>query len=104
MPRMDVSYALLRCVVARLLFAFLLPFVVGCMTTKSCQVCRTAALPEVRPGVSGIVFVAGGSGVDRTTTNLTQAVAQSCSPLQVQPVDWQHGRGRYLLDHLDHGN
>jgi pimeloyl-ACP methyl ester carboxylesterase len=50
------------------------------------------------------VFVAGGSGSDRTTTNLTQAVAQSCSPLLVQSVAWQHGRGRYVLDHVDHDN
>ena len=52
-----------------------------------------------------MVFVANGSGDYRTlSANLSQVVAETATPLQVETVTWSHGRWRFLADHLDHGN
>jgi pimeloyl-ACP methyl ester carboxylesterase len=53
----------------------------------------------------GVVFVANGSGDFRTvSTNLSQVVAESSAPLEVDTFVWSHGFGRYVTDHLDHAN
>jgi pimeloyl-ACP methyl ester carboxylesterase len=74
-------------------------------------VCPAAFVGPVRadqppPGAAhGIVFVANGSGDYRTVTrSLVRAVAEERLPLAVETVNWSHGYGRYVLDHVDHRN
>jgi pimeloyl-ACP methyl ester carboxylesterase len=51
------------------------------------------------------VFVANGSGDFRTvSTPLSQVVAETATPLQVETFVWSRGRGRYVTDHVDHAN
>ncbi len=75
--------------------------------------CATAAQrynerhPPIAPTVppAAVAFVANGSGDFRTVTaNLSQVVAEQRVPLQVETVTWSRGRGRYVIDHVDHAN
>jgi pimeloyl-ACP methyl ester carboxylesterase len=76
----------------------------GCCTAHPRAEIRAAALPPCRPAI-GIVFVANGSGDFRTvSTNLGEVLAATGTPLQLETVEWSHGFGRYLVDHLDHCN
>jgi pimeloyl-ACP methyl ester carboxylesterase len=53
----------------------------------------------------GVVFVANGSGDLRTaSTKLSQVVAETSTPLQIETFVWSHGYLRFLADHLDHDN
>jgi pimeloyl-ACP methyl ester carboxylesterase len=61
------------------------------------------ALPPER--VTGVVFCADGAGgLGGTTGVLKQLVTDSRLPLRVEMVEWSHGTGRYLADHLDWRN
>jgi pimeloyl-ACP methyl ester carboxylesterase len=52
-----------------------------------------------------VAFVANGSGDFRTVSeSLSQVVAETSAPLQVETFLWSHGYGRYATDHLDHAN
>jgi pimeloyl-ACP methyl ester carboxylesterase len=59
--------------------------------------------PPVYPveRASGVVYCADGSGgPGGTTAVLQEVVAHVKAPLRVEMVDWSHGRGRYMADHL----
>jgi pimeloyl-ACP methyl ester carboxylesterase len=93
--------------------AYLLPLLAGCCATGvpadvSCRCAypeRHAVLAAPVPAVEGVVYVANGSGDFRTlSANLSRVVTETAGPLQVETVPWSHGRGRFLADHLDHGN
>lgn len=87
-----------------LLFACCLPVFAGCLGPGSRSESHRAILPPRSPP-QGIVFVANGSGDFRTVSeNLGQVVAQTATPLQIETVPWSHGYGRYIIDHMDHGN
>jgi pimeloyl-ACP methyl ester carboxylesterase len=59
--------------------------------------------PPPPPG--GVVFVANGSGGLHTASEgLRRALAGCGAPLQVECVDWSHGAGLFLLDHLNRHN
>jgi len=73
----------------------------GCTTTrnKPTEAPPVALYPVER--ASGVVFCADGSGGPGGTTGVLQSVvAVERAPLRVEMVDWSHGRGRYLSDHL----
>jgi pimeloyl-ACP methyl ester carboxylesterase len=54
---------------------------------------------------AGVVFVANGSGDFRTVSaTLAQAIAETCTPLQVETFVWSHGWGRMVIDHVHHAN
>lgn len=54
---------------------------------------------------SGVVYCADGSGGPGGTTGVLQSVvAAEKTPLRVEMVEWSHGRGRYLADHLHLAN
>src|SRR5262245_44317435 len=84
------------------LFACLLT-VVGCATAAPRGSLPPAPAPTLPP--TAVVFVANGSGDFRTVTkNLTDVVAETGLPLQIETVAWSHGFGRYVTDHIDHAN
>ena len=81
----------------------LLPLFSGCCPPgycpDACQVFSRA------PSPTGIVLVANGSGDFRiSSTSLSEVVAETCAPLQVETFVWSHGRGRFLADHTDYAN
>jgi pimeloyl-ACP methyl ester carboxylesterase len=82
----------------------LLPLLVGCCTAgPRTEVCQPPARPA--PAPVGVAFVANGSGDFRTVSaSLSQVVAETAAPLQVETFVWSHGYGRYVTDHLDHTN
>jgi pimeloyl-ACP methyl ester carboxylesterase len=81
----------------------LLPLLTACAAPGNYPDVCQAAWPA--PSPIGIVFVANGSGDVRTlSANLSQAVAETSAPLQVETFVWSHGRGRSLADHRDHAN
>jgi pimeloyl-ACP methyl ester carboxylesterase len=93
--------------------ACLLPLLAGCCAAGvPAEVHHPPACPEQRavlltpvPAWEGVVFVANGSGDYRSvSTNLSQVMAETATPLQVETALWSHGRWRYLADHLDHAN
>jgi pimeloyl-ACP methyl ester carboxylesterase len=85
-----------------LLLTCLLSLLAGCSATGHCTDTSRAPLPPAPPS-QGVVFVANGSGDFRTvSTNLSQVVAETGMPLQIETVAWSHGYGRYLADHVDH--
>jgi hypothetical protein len=60
---------------------------------------------QAPPPPGGVVFVANGSGGLHTVDpNLRRALADAHAPLQVECVDWSHGTGLFLLDHLNRHN
>jgi pimeloyl-ACP methyl ester carboxylesterase len=80
----------------------LLPLAGGCASTSGNA--PPASLYPVEKA-SGIVLCADGSGGPGGTTQiLQQVVAETRAPLRVEMVDWSHGSGRYLADHLLWGN
>jgi alpha-beta hydrolase superfamily lysophospholipase len=53
------------------------------------------------PGTRGVVFCADGAGGLAGTTHVLQhTVANAGASLQVEFVDWSHGTGRFLADHV----
>lgn len=64
---------------------------------------RPAAPPPLRPldRATTVVYCADGSGGPGGTSGvLGDVVAEARAPLRVEMVEWSHGRGRYLADHL----
>jgi hypothetical protein len=52
-----------------------------------------------------VVFCADGAGgLGETTDTLAHVIAKEGIPLRVEKVEWSHGSGRFLLDHLDRRN
>ena len=52
-----------------------------------------------------MVFCADGAGgLGETTDTLAQVIAAEKVPLRVERVEWSHGEGRFLIDHLDQRN
>jgi pimeloyl-ACP methyl ester carboxylesterase len=48
-----------------------------------------------------VVFCADGAGgLGGTTSSFEQVIAQEKVPLHVEKVEWSHGSGRFLLDHV----
>jgi hypothetical protein len=93
-----------RCAV----FLFTLP--VGCTAGPD----RPVVSPD-RPAVSAarpapdravaVVFCADGAGgLGETTDTLAHVIAAEGVPLRVERVEWSHGAGRFLIDHLDRRN
>jgi pimeloyl-ACP methyl ester carboxylesterase len=89
----------------KLLVVALLPWLAGCLAPgPNPGSYRAAYLPPARCP-AGIVFVANGAGDYRTVTrNLTQVVAETGAPLQIETVLWSRGYRRYLSDQVDHCN
>jgi pimeloyl-ACP methyl ester carboxylesterase len=53
----------------------------------------------------GVVFVANGSGDIRSVSaNLSNVIAETGAPLQLETCPWSHGWGRFLADQTDHAN
>jgi pimeloyl-ACP methyl ester carboxylesterase len=86
------------------LLACSVPLLTGCWSVgyrPDC--CRTIRPPA--PDPVAVAFVANGSGDFRTlSTNLSQVVEETSTPLQIETVRWSHGFGRYITDHVDHAN
>jgi pimeloyl-ACP methyl ester carboxylesterase len=60
-------------------------------------------LPPARPG--GVVFSVDGAGDFQASTRaLTRTIEEQGLPLLVQQVNWSHGYGRILSDHVDHSH
>jgi pimeloyl-ACP methyl ester carboxylesterase len=89
----------------RLLIAGVLPLLTGCLAVGPDPAgYRAAYLPPAAPPAA-IVFVANGAGDFRTLTrNLTQVVAETGAPLQIETVLWSRGYRRYMTDQVDHAN
>jgi len=52
-----------------------------------------------------VVFCADGAGgLGETTDTLAQVIGEERLPLRVERVEWSHGEGRFLIDHLDQRN
>lgn len=75
-----------------------LPLYAGCAGVPG----KTTLPPPLPPErVTGVVFCADGAGgLGGTTGVLGQVVTESRLPLRVEMVDWSHGTGRFLADHL----
>jgi alpha-beta hydrolase superfamily lysophospholipase len=88
----------------KLLLACLPPLIAGCAAAGPRPDVYRAATPP-GPPPTGVVFVANGSGDTRTVSaNLSEVVAETGAPLEVEAFVWTHGRGRVLADHLDHAH
>jgi pimeloyl-ACP methyl ester carboxylesterase len=87
-----------------LLPACLLPFVMGCLVSgPRPSYYRASSVTALAP--VGVVFVANGAGDFRTVSeNLSDVVAGTATPLQIEPFGWSRGYGRYILDQIDHDN
>lgn len=80
-----------------------LPLLTGCWGAVYHRDVYHAVASPANP--VGVVFVANGSGDFRTVSrNLSQVVAETSAPLQIETCTWSHGYGRYLIDHVDHAN
>ncbi len=88
----------------QLFLSCLLPLLTGCCTAGL----RPAVYsPTAHSGTppAGVIFIANGSGDFRTVSaNLSQVVAETATPLQIETLVWSRGLGRYVTDHVDHGN
>jgi pimeloyl-ACP methyl ester carboxylesterase len=57
------------------------------------------------PPPTGVVLVANGSGdIQTMSAHLERVVAETGTPLRVEPFDWSLGYRRYVADHVDHEN
>ena len=90
------------------LFTIFCLLVGGCTTPN-----RPAAAPVAAPypvhrvneATSDLVFVANGSGgTTALSDGMSYVAGRLGMPLQVVPVDWSHGQGRVLADHLNQAN
>jgi pimeloyl-ACP methyl ester carboxylesterase len=81
----------------------LLPLLSGCLGAHY-GIDAVRLLPPSGHPV-GVVFVANGSGDFRgVSKNLSQVVAETGAPLEIETCVWSHGYLRYLIDHVDHAN
>jgi pimeloyl-ACP methyl ester carboxylesterase len=78
-----------------------LPVFGGCAGPTRYEACAPVPVaPE-----AGIVYSAGGAGGFFSATEaVEEAVAESGLPLRIEPIDWTHGYGRILSDHMDYDN
>jgi pimeloyl-ACP methyl ester carboxylesterase len=86
------------------LLACLLSLLMGCATTRQNRDnYRTASAPTAPP--SAVVFVADGAGDSRDVSQkLSQVVAQTSAPLQIETFVWSRGYNRIVADQVDHDN
>jgi hypothetical protein len=83
----------------KLLVAGVLPLLAGCLTAAPDPGGYRAAYLPPAPLPTGIVFVANGAGDFRTVTrNLTEFVAETGTPLQIETV--LRLRTKYVADSL----
>jgi pimeloyl-ACP methyl ester carboxylesterase len=80
-----------------------LPLYSGCAMSPGRTAPASPPLPVAR--ATGVVFCADGAGgFGGTTQVLEHVIAEARVPLRVEMVDWSHGTGRYLADHLHWSN
>lgn len=89
-----------------LALGLLLTLLSGCASTKHDRAVTTGvrAAPPARTPIQAVVFCADGAGGFGGTTDALRAALGECSPIHVELVDWSHGRGRMLSDHLHYCN
>ena len=86
-----------------ILAACLLPLLSGCLGAHYGLDAARPLPPSGHP--VGVVFIANGSGDFRgVSKNLSQVVAETGAPLEIETCVWSHGYLRYLIDHIDHSN
>ena len=78
-----------------------LPF--GCTVGPDRPATR-AARPAPDRAVAVVFCADGAGGLGETTDTLAHVIAEERVPLRVEKVEWSHGEGRFLLDHLDRRN
>jgi pimeloyl-ACP methyl ester carboxylesterase len=79
-------------------------FIAGCFSAEQPHETYRMCVPPA-PAVSAIVFVANGAGDYRSVSrNLTEAVAETGTHLQVETFVWSRGYRRYVADQVDHDN
>src|SRR6478672_2476176 len=88
---------------ARRWAVLLLTLPTGC-TTGPDRPAASAARPAPDRAVAVVFCADGAGGLGETTDTLAQVIAQDRLPLRVERVEWSHGEGRFLLDHLDQRN
>lgn len=88
----------------RSLLTCFLTLLMGCAGTPSRRDAYRAASPAP-PSVSGVVFVANGAGGGSSAAEaLSQVMAETPAPLQIQTFAWSKGSRRVVLDQVDHDN
>ena len=77
--------------------------IAACIGASGCAISREKIPNQLRaPDARGIIFGVGGAGgSESTTAALRQEVLGAGLPLNVEPVDWSHGNGRFLSDQMD---
>jgi pimeloyl-ACP methyl ester carboxylesterase len=86
-----------------------LPLTCLCPLLTCCWVASSrpeafGAEPPPAPPV-GVAFVTNGSGgLATVSTALSQAAAETATPLRIETCVWSHGSGRYFIDHVNHAN
>ncbi len=60
----------------------------------------SAARPAPDRAVAVVFCADGAGGLGETTDTLAHVIAEEGVPLRVERVEWSHGAGRFLLDHL----
>src|ERR1051326_7629472 len=75
----------------------------GCRAPERDTASPRATKPAPPP--TAVVFVANGAGGGRTFShNLIAVKEDTGSPVEVEVVEWSHGRGRLFADELDRDN
>jgi hypothetical protein len=88
---------------ARRWAALLLTLCSGCAAGPDRPATRTVRPAQDR--AVAVVFCADGAGgLGETTDTLAQVIDEERLPLRVERVEWSHGAGRFLIDHLDQRN
>jgi hypothetical protein len=75
----------------------------GC-TAGPDRTATSAARPAPDRAVAVVFCADGAGGLGETTDTLADVSAAEGVPLRVERVEWSHGAGRFLLDHLDWRN
>jgi pimeloyl-ACP methyl ester carboxylesterase len=85
---------------------FFLLIVSGCALVPGQRPPRIVYSPSAQCGpCRGIVFCVPGAGdFPQVCETIREAAAEQHVPLRVETVDWSHGYGRVLADHLDTAN
>jgi len=77
----------------------------GCVAGPDRPATSTSAARPAPDRAAAVVFCADGAGgLGETTDTLAHVIAEEGVPLRVERVEWSHGAGRFLLDHLDRRN
>ena len=88
---------------ARRWAVLLLTLTSGC-TAGPDRPATSAARPAPDRAVAVVFCADGAGGPGGTTDTLAHVAAEEGIPLRFERVEWSHGEGRYLLDHLDWRN